>query len=147
VVQPEEKDPFIIADIPGLIEGAHRGVGLGTRFLRHVERTQILLHMVALTGSATDHIVPAYQTINRELEQFNPKLAQECQVIALNKVDTAGARALAQKAAAALKPFNPDIWIISALTGEGVDGLKAHLGALVEKAGKIENEQKDKNLL
>jgi GTP-binding protein len=143
VVQPEEREPFVIADIPGLIEGAHRGVGLGTQFLRHVERTQLLLHMIDLTASAKDDLVSAYHTINRELERFNPKLGQEYQVIALNKVDKTAARALAQEALAALKSLNPDIWIISALTGEGLDGLKSHLGKLVQKAGTIRGKRKD----
>jgi GTP-binding protein len=142
VVEPQEGEPFVIADIPGLIEGAHRGVGLGTRFLRHVERTQILLHMIDLAGSAKDDIVASYQTINRELELFSPKLAEECQVVALNKVDTTGSRALAQQAVEALKPLCSDIWIISALTGEGLDDLKAHLGKLVKKlAESVEKER------
>jgi GTP-binding protein len=143
VVASEDRDPFVVADIPGLIEGAHRGVGLGTRFLKHVERTEILLHMIDLGGSSQEDLISAYHVINGELEQFNPKLSQERQVIALNKVDIAGARALAEGVAEALKHFNSDIWIISALTGEGVDALKSHLGGLVEKARTVGSERKD----
>jgi GTP-binding protein len=143
VVESEDRDPFVVADIPGLIEGAHRGVGLGTRFLKHVERTDFLLHMIDLDGSSQEDLVGAYHVINSELELFNPKLAQERQVIALNKVDTPGARTLAKEVVEALKVFNSDIWIISALTGEGVDALKSHLGGLVEKARTGGSERKD----
>jgi GTP-binding protein len=143
VVESEDRAPFVVADIPGLIEGAHRGVGLGTRFLKHVERTEILLHMIDLAGLSKDDLVGAYHVINRELELFNPKLAQESQVIALNKVDTLGGRALAEEVVEALKSRNSDIWIISALTGEGVDALKSHLGRLVEKARTVGSERKD----
>jgi GTP-binding protein len=137
VVQWDDGEPFVIADIPGLIAGAHRGVGLGIQFLRHVERTHILLHMIDLAASKTDDIVDLYHTINRELEAFNPDLARKQQVIALNKVDVTEAKGRAQDAAKALEPVNPDIWVISAMTGEGLDPLKWHLGRLVQRAGSI----------
>jgi GTPase len=143
VVEQEKSEPFVVADIPGLIEGAHRGVGLGTRFLRHVERTQILLHMIALAESAEADLVGSYHIINRELERFSPKLANKYQVIALNKADIAEGRALAQKTVEALKPFHADVWIISALTAEGVDDLMVHLGKLVEEGRGVRDERKD----
>ena len=134
VVEIDQRDPFVIADIPGLIEGAHMGVGLGTRFLRHVERTRVLLHLIDLDALTPEKLLDPYQIINRELELFNPKLSKESQVIVLNKIDKPEASALASKVVKSLKPLNSDIWVISALTGEGLDPLKAHLAELVEDA-------------
>ena len=134
VVESDGTDSFVVADIPGLIEGAHRGAGLGTRFLRHVERTRCLLHLIDVTTLLQGDLLSPYRIVNRELEQFNPNLAKEPQVIVLNKVDKPGARVLAQKACRSLKALNSDIWIISALTGEGLEPLKGHLAELVEGA-------------
>ncbi|MBW2108522.1 MAG: GTPase ObgE [Deltaproteobacteria bacterium] len=134
VVESRDEEPFVIADIPGLIEGAHRGVGLGVRFLKHVERTQILLHLIDLSDLPEEDPVRPYRVINRELELFNPDLAKERQVIALNKADIPGARALAEKITDRLRPFNPDIWTISALTRQGLSPLKRHLARLVREA-------------
>jgi len=134
VVECEETDPFVVADIPGLIEGAHRGVGLGTKFLRHVERTRILLHLIDLAALSPEDPLEPYRVVNRELQLFNPELARERQVVALNKIDKPGAEELAKKAIGVYKKMNPDIWVISASTGKGVDPLKAHLGELVEAA-------------
>ncbi len=136
VVEVIGRDPFVIADIPGLIEGAHLGVGLGTRFLRHVERTRVLLHLIDLEALTPEKLLGPYQVINRELELFNPKLSKESQVIVLNKIDKPEVSALASKVIKALKPVNSDIWVISALTGEGLDPLKAHLAELVEDTKK-----------
>jgi GTP-binding protein len=80
-------EPFVVADIPGLIEGAHTGVGLGTRFLRHVERTRVLVHLI--DASIIDPLNPRvdYETINRELAQYSPELLQKPQIVVLNKID------------------------------------------------------------
>jgi GTP-binding protein len=134
VVKCEKSDPFVIADIPGLIEGAHRGTGLGTRFLRHVERTRFLLHLIDAAALEPEDILRPYQVIRQELEQFNPKLVQEPQVIVLNKVDKPGARSLAGKLRSAMKSLNSDIWLISALTGEGLEPLKGYLAERVDGA-------------
>ncbi|MCD6137714.1 MAG: GTPase ObgE [Deltaproteobacteria bacterium] len=134
VVTPEQRDPFVIADIPGLIEGAHKGVGLGTRFLKHVERSRVLIHLIDLSALPSDHPLKPYYTINRELRLFSPELAQKPQVIVLNKIDKPEARAVADKAREGLKPLNQDIWLISALTGEGLKPLIDHLAELVEDA-------------
>jgi len=133
-VEPERRDPFVIADIPGLIEGAHRGVGLGTTFLKHVERSLFLLHLIDLSALTLEDPLKPYHAINQELRLFNPNLAQKSQVLVLNKVDKPGLRALADKVRNYLEPLNPDIWVISALTGEGLEPLKDHLAGLVDKA-------------
>lgn len=135
VVESGDEAPFVIADIPGLIQGAHRGVGLGTRFLKHVERTQVLVHVIDLSAVPQEDPERPYRMINRELALYNPDLAKERQVIALNKMDIPGARALAEAVADRLRPFNSDIWTISALTGQGLSPLKAHLARLVREAG------------
>ncbi|NVM21105.1 MAG: GTPase ObgE [Desulfobacterales bacterium] len=140
VVEPENADPFVIADIPGLIEGAHRGVGLGMRFLKHVERSRLLLHLIDLSALPPEDPLRPYHTVNRELRMFNPGLAEKSQVVVLNKVDAPGAGVLADKARKSLEPINPDIWVISALTGQGLEPLKGHLAELVEEAVALEVE-------
>ena len=78
---------FVMADIPGLIEGAHEGLGLGHQFLRHVERCRLLVHMVDVSGSEGRDPKQDFETINRELEKFNPELAQRPMIVAGNKCD------------------------------------------------------------
>jgi len=134
VVEPQETDPFVIADIPGLIEGAHRGVGLGIRFLRHVERSRFLLHLIDLSAVPSGDPLGPYHTVNQELRLFSPKLDQKSRAIVLNKVDKPGTRAVAEKLRNALKPLNPDVWVISAVTGEGLEELRDYLAVLVEKS-------------
>jgi GTP-binding protein len=141
VVEWEDTDPFVVADIPGLIEGAHRGVGLGTRFLKHVERSRVLLHLIDLSAVEIESLLRAYDTVNEELGKFSPSLSQKPQVVALNKVDKEDARAMAEKLRQALEPLNPDIWIISAMTGEGLDPLKDHLARFVTKTRQADSEE------
>src|SRR6266850_5498377 len=78
---------FVIADIPGLIEGAHRGAGLGDRFLRHIERTQVLLHLVDVSSASGRDPVQDYETVNRELRAYNPALAERLQIVVATKID------------------------------------------------------------
>lgn len=141
VVESDETEPFVIADIPGLMEGAHRGVGLGTRFLKHMERTRFLLHLIDAAALPPDDLLGPYRVVNRELELFSPRLAQEPQLIVLNKVDKPEGRALASKVRKCPEILNQDIWTISALTGEGLGPLKAHLARLVEAANQACQEQ------
>jgi GTP-binding protein len=145
VVACGQADPFIIADIPGLIEGAHRGVGLGTRFLRHVERSRFLLHLIDLSTIPSENPLGPYQTVNQELEQFSAALGQRTQVVVLNKVDKPGARLVAERLRSALESVNPDVWVISATEGTGLEGLKNHLAKLVEKAREADLGTTEKN--
>lgn len=111
---------FVIADIPGLIEGAHEGTGLGFDFLRHVERTVLLVHLV--DASAPDPLAD-FRLINRELDLFSPELAQKPQVIGINKVDLPDAR---ERLPVLLNDFggiSEDVFAISGATGEGVRAL------------------------
>ena len=78
---------FVVADVPGLIEGAHRGLGLGHQFLRHLERTKVLVHLVDVSGASGRNPVDDLDTVRRELELFQPTLAAKPQVVAANKID------------------------------------------------------------
>jgi GTP-binding protein len=116
---------FTVADVPGLIEGAHRGAGLGHQFLRHLERTQVLVHLVDMSGTGRDP-VEDLDMVRRELELFQPTLAAKPQIVAANKIDVlepddgeARVSALARRSAALRLPF----FRISGVTGAGVPEL------------------------
>jgi GTP-binding protein len=114
---------FVVADVPGLIEGAHRGLGLGHQFLRHLERTRVLVHLVDVSGASGRDPVSDLDTVRRELELFQPALAAKPQIVAANKIDAVDdpsrVSALQRRAAALELSFHR----ISGATGEGVDGL------------------------
>jgi GTP-binding protein len=113
---------FVLADIPGLIEGAHEGHGLGTRFLGHVERCAVLLHLVDVTG---DDPVKAYRTIRKELKAYSPELAEKPEIIAFNKVDAVAADDLEAKLADFRKRIRKTPILISGATQQGVsDAMK-----------------------
>ncbi|HEX7587572.1 MAG TPA: GTPase ObgE [Anaerolineae bacterium] len=114
-----ERD-MVLADIPGLIEGAHTGAGLGDKFLRHIERTRVLIHL--LDGAADDPL-SAFETINRELEQYDPHLAAKPQIVALNKMDLPDAQAHWNGVHKAMTKRGLTSFAISAVTGEGVKEL------------------------
>ena len=78
---------FVVADVPGLIEGAHEGHGLGHQFLRHIERTKVLIHLVDVSGASGRDPVEDFDTIRRELELYNPELLEKPQLVAANKID------------------------------------------------------------
>jgi len=124
---------FVLADIPGLIEGASEGAGLGLQFLRHVERTRLLVHL--LDGSAPDP-VGDYDAINRELALYSARLAAKPQIIAVNKIDLAEARERVEEVRRALSGAEGRVYAISGVTGEGVAELlyaiDAMLGSLPE---------------
>lgn len=145
VVEFEEVAPFIIADIPGLIEGAHLGVGLGIRFLKHIERSRFLLHLIDLSAVPAEDPLSPYHTVNHELRRFSPSLGQKVQVVVLNKVDEPETRAVAKKLRKAIEPLNPDVWVISAITGEGLGQLKRHLADLVDKVRQAEYDKDKKD--
>jgi GTP-binding protein len=88
VVRLDGDRSFVVADVPGLIEGAHRGLGLGHRFLRHLERTKVLVHLVDVSGASGRHPVEDLDVVRRELELFQPVLAMKPQLVAANKIDT-----------------------------------------------------------
>jgi GTP-binding protein len=121
---------FVIADIPGLIEGAHQGVGIGDRFLGHVERTRVLLHLVSAQEESP---AKAYKTVRRELEAYGNGLAEKPEVVALSQVDTLGPDERKKKLAS-LKRAAGSALALSAVTGEGVEAALRALMAQVETA-------------
>ncbi|MBT8370084.1 MAG: GTPase ObgE, partial [Deltaproteobacteria bacterium] len=130
VVQPDWGEAFVVADIPGLIEGAHKGAGLGTHFLRHIERTRILVHLVDATTIDPQNPLEGYETINCELASHNPKLAQKPQIVALNKLDLPDSNKTAKMFQAAL--HDREVLLISAVTRKGVDKLTKRIIQLLD---------------
>ena len=131
VVKTEGGEPFIVADIPGLIEGAHKGVGLGIRFLRHIERTRILIHLIDLSSIDLADPLKSYKAVNNELARYSGELAKKSQIVVLNKLDIPGVKKAVDTFQASAKDIK--IKLISALTGEGIDNLKSQLAQLLDK--------------
>ena len=121
---------FVMADIPGLIEGAHEGAGLGTRFLGHVERCRALLHLV--DGTEED-VVGAYRTVRGELKAYGGNLVRKKELVALNKVDAMTAEDIEAKRARLAKACRKSVYVISGVSGQGVQPLLHELLKLVEK--------------
>lgn len=131
---------FVLADIPGLIAGASEGVGIGDRFLGHIERCRILIHLIDATG---DDPVAAWETVCEELEAYGADLEGKPQIVALNKGDLLDAELMADIAAQLMEAGAHDVLPISGATGQGVDAvLDRVLEALPAKSG-IENSQSD----
>jgi len=136
VVRYGESGGFVIADIPGLTEGAHTGKGLGVRFLKHIERTIFLIHILDLSPDTGRDPSDDFRIVNEELEKFNPALSKRAQVVALNKIDITEAR---EKARELLKFFGSEgikVYGISAFTGEGLKELIDYVGKEVERLKK-----------
>jgi len=129
VVRIDEDASFVLADIPGLIEGAHRGLGLGDRFLRHLSRTTMLIHLIDISGLAGRDPLADYDTINHELRAFDAALAAKPQIVVGNKLDLQEARDRFAAEQARFAARGVELWGISAATGDGV-------GALVRAVGK-----------
>ncbi|MEJ2282028.1 MAG: GTPase ObgE [Desulfobacterales bacterium] len=114
-------EPFVAADIPGLIEGAHTGVGLGTRFLRHVERTRVLVHLIDASNLDPQDPLADYETINRELANYSPQLLAKPQIVTLTKMDLPGTKEAVRALKAAVK--DREVLQISAATRKGIKKL------------------------
>ena len=147
---------FVVADIPGLIEGAHEGRGLGHEFLRHIERTALIVHVVDLTGDWEGRDpLSDYEIINRELALYADELAARPRIVVANKTDVAGTEEACERLAKRVRedsvaaaggdefapsPVDPKLYRVSALTGEGVDGLKA---AIARKVNELREAARD----
>lgn len=145
VVKTKSGDSFIIADIPGIIEGASEGIGLGLKFLRHVERTRLLLHMIDVSGLNGRDAVQDFDQINNELEKYSDKLINKKQIVVANKIDvmqdTAQLEALKKKA----EEKNLEFFEISGATKQGVDKLMEHVAKVLKTLPKediFDNEEK-----
>ncbi len=132
VVKPEQRKSFAVADIPGLIEGAHRGIGLGFQFLRHVERTSRLVHLVDISEMGQGSPVENLQTINRELELYSAILGKKPQSIVGTKSDIAGNKERLSELEAYCGKNGLEYFTISAVTGEGIPRLISHLADTLE---------------
>ena len=134
VVKKDDGGSYVIADIPGLIEGASEGVGLGHEFLRHVERCRFLVHIVDLTS---ENPLENYKIINRELEKHSKRLAELYQILVLNKIDAVQKEDL-NMLIEEFKPYSKDIYPISAVTKEGVNSLLHFISQKVDEIPKPE---------
>ncbi|MCD4814003.1 GTPase ObgE [bacterium] len=122
VIRIDAGASFVLVDIPGLIEGASQGLGLGHEFLRHVERTKLLIHVVDVGFPEVDP-VEDFETINRELALFNPRVAKRPKLVALNKVDLVASKKQVEELKAHFMKLGYDVFIISAAIRTGVDSL------------------------
>jgi GTP-binding protein len=131
VVSLEEGKSFVLVDIPGLVEGASEGVGLGHRFLRHVERTRLLLHVLDIAGSENRDPLADFYAVNQELAHYNPVLQTRPQIIVANKMDLPGAEENLAKLRQELGE-KYEIYPVSAVTGAGLKELMFRAGELLE---------------
>ena len=138
VVKGEFGDSFVIADIPGIIEGASEGTGLGLQFLRHIERTRLLLHFLDVSGSEGRNPVEDFEVINTELKKYSEKLSTRKQVIVANKIDVMQDDTLYQEVEKMAKEKGIEIFKISAATGEGIKELMQAISKLLKELPKEE---------
>ena len=141
VVKTEFGDSFVLADIPGIIEGASEGLGLGLRFLRHIERTRLLLHVVDVSGLEGRNPIEDFKVINKELEKYSKKLSQRKQIIVANKVDMMQDENNYKELEKLAKENNMEIFKISAATGEGLKELFTHVSKVLKTLPKEELEE------
>jgi GTP-binding protein len=132
VVRLDENRSFVMADIPGIIEGASGGAGLGLRFLRHIERTRVICHMLDLGPEAGADPLKSFETVCRELESYSKTLSERPRVVVINKIDMAAVRDRIGKIRQRFKRKKITLHAISALTGEGVQELMEILWKALE---------------
>ncbi len=138
VVKTEYGDSFVIADIPGIIEGASEGIGLGTQFLRHVERTRLLLHVLDVAGTEGRNPVEDFYKINEELKKYSGKLATRKQIIVANKIDSVQEEQNLKEIEKLAKKENLELYKISAVTGEGLKELFNYVSEVIKTLPKEE---------
>ncbi|MEZ7170831.1 GTPase ObgE [Sporosarcina sp. OR05] len=148
MVELEDGNTFVLADLPGLIEGAHEGIGLGHQFLRHIERTRVIIHVVDMSGLEGRDPYGDYVTINEELEKYNLRLMERPQVIVANKMDMPDAEENLVQFKEKLNDEEALIFPISAITREGLDRLLFKVVELLETTPEFpmhEIEEEDEN--
>ncbi|HHW00536.1 MAG TPA: GTPase ObgE [Clostridiaceae bacterium] len=138
VVSLNRETSFVLADIPGLIEGAHEGVGLGHEFLKHVERTKVLIHVVDVAAFEGRNPVDDFELINRELSEYSPMLMDKPQVVAANKIDIPGAADNLKKFTEVVEAKGYRVFPISAATGKGVKELMYYVAEMLKKLPDVE---------
>ncbi len=120
VLRDERDTQMVVADIPGLISGAHRGRGLGDRFLKHVERARFLVHILSVEDIDLDNFQQGFEILNQELEKYSPELASREQILVLNKIDLLSAAQL-ENLGRAVAAYSSRVHLVSALEGTGVE--------------------------
>ena len=138
VVQTKFGDSFVLADIPGLIEGAAEGVGLGHDFLRHVERTKVLIHIVDISGLEGRNALEDFDAINGELKLYNEKLSTRPQVVVANKIDILEDESVYEEFKTTLEERGYKVFKMSAATREGIDDVIAYVSQILKDAEEIE---------
>lgn len=138
VVKFEHFKSFVVADIPGLIEGAHRGAGLGLQFLRHVERTSLLLHLVEISDQTESDPIADLVKINNELRLYSEMLQKKPQAVVGTKLDIAVRKTRLNRLSRYCREEGLDFFPISAATGRGIKKLMSFLGSKIEKSGRME---------
>lgn len=138
VVKTKYGDSFVLADIPGLIEGAAEGVGLGHEFLRHVERTKVLIHIVDISGLEGRNALEDFDAINDELKLYNEKLSTRPQVVVANKIDILEDESVYEEFKTTLEDRGYKVFKMSAATREGIDDVIAYVSQVLKDAEEIE---------
>ena len=141
VVTRGEHRPFVVADIPGLIEGASAGAGLGLTFLRHVERTHLLIHLLEISEDPSRNPMKDFHALNQELKTYHPSLLEKVQIVALNKMDRPSVRERAADFEDSFERMGYRLYMISGKTGEGVEALMDAVSRALESRLDERNEQ------
>lgn len=137
---------FVVADIPGLIENAHLGAGLGDRFLRHVERTKLLLHLVDVSSASGRDPVNDYRTVNRELAAYNPALASRQQIVVATKIDAIDQPELRENLKKAAEADGRQFYAISSVANKGIQDLVKAVAAQLDRLNEMAGDQVDLEL-
>jgi GTP-binding protein len=132
VVTPEDHRPFVVADIPGLIDGASKGAGLGLTFLRHVERTRLLIHLLDISEGPSRDAVRDFHALNHELKAYHPSLQKKMQLVALNKIDLPAVQERAKGIKNQFEKMGHPLYFISGQTGKGVKELMETVSRTLE---------------
>ncbi len=138
MVYIDEENHYILADIPGLIEGAYQGAGLGIRFLKHIERTKIIIHIIDGSRLSLENIMKDYNTIKNELNHFSLSLQNKKEIIVINKCDLPEVKKDVTKISEAFSKEGKEVLFISAITGEGVSELIYHVFKIISSVDKEE---------
>jgi GTP-binding protein len=136
VVSYNEGKTFVVADIPGLIKGAHEGAGVGIRFLKHIERTRLLIHLLDLSPLTGRDPIEDYKVTNEELAAYSPELRRKPQIIAPNKIDITEARERLKEVKGYFNKMGIEVFPISSVTGEGIKELVKEVGRRLEGLSK-----------
>jgi len=138
VVKYKDSPAFVVADIPGLIAGAHEGAGMGIQFLRHVERTRVLVHLIDISEGTHTGAWKNFIAVNRELKSYNPQLLDKEQLVCLNKIDLPAVREKVKKTVAQFSKKGIILHPFSAATGEGLQDILGKIATLLDNSKNLE---------